>query len=126
MHPADDEHYVADRQFGDRYLVDARRPPHFDAVFVQDRGIDVIDAGRAERHDFEIGQGGAHLIGKAVEADHRHLVALQEFHQIIALQHGAGFGELGAGVGGFKLGLKFREKSEISEDGGNFGHGWSS
>ena len=67
--------------------------------------------------------GGAHRVGNAVEADHRHVVAFQEFHQIITLQHRAGFGELGAGVGGVKLGLEFRKKTEISEDGGNFGHG---
>jgi len=72
----------------------------------------MIDAGRAQRHDLEIGQLRADLLGEAVEANNRDLVALEEFDQRVALQEPLLGQELGARIARGELLLQRRKESK--------------
>ena len=69
VYAPDGEHHVADGEFRHRHFVDASGPPHLLAVLLEDRGIDVVNACRAQRDHLELGQRGAYAICKTVKAD---------------------------------------------------------
>jgi hypothetical protein len=58
----------------------------------------VIDPGRAQRHDLEVGKLPADFVGEAVEADDGDLVTLEELDQLVGL-HQAGVLRLELNVG---------------------------
>ena len=72
----------------------------------------MIDARRAHRDDLQVGQARADAVGEAVEPDHRDLVALEKFDEIVLSEPSAVGTELGAGIFGGQLGLELGKKSK--------------
>ena len=83
MHAPQREDHVADGELRHRDLVDPGRPPHALAVLLEDGGIDVVDAGRAQRDHLEAGERGAHALGEAVEPDHGGVIARKVVDQLV-------------------------------------------
>jgi hypothetical protein len=81
-------------------------------VLVEDRGIDVIDAGRAHRDHLQVGQARADAIGEPIKADDRGLAAREVVDELVLLEPTAVGAELGAGYFAANSALSSGKKSK--------------
>jgi len=91
-------------------------------MLIEDRRVDVVGTGRAERHDFQIGQARAHPLGEPIEPDYRRLVARKVCDQGVFAERSAVGAKFRARVERFEFGFQLGKEIEVGGGDRDTGH----